>query len=97
MIGFAADTVSGVVLLIALGLINVATLALAGLLHSPILFVVVVPATILFSIVALVAFAFLSTLSLNIYRCALYVYASEGVIPEPFTAELMDSPWKIRR
>ena len=97
LIGFAADTVSGVVLLIALGLINVATLALAGLLHSPILFVVVVPATILFSIVALVAFAFLSTLSLNIYRCALYVYASEGVIPEPFTAELMDSPWKIRR
>jgi hypothetical protein len=32
----------------------------------------------------------------GLYRCALYVYASEGVIPEDFTAEQMGAAWKIK-
>lgn len=32
-----------------------------------------------------------------IYRCALYVYATEGVVPEPYTAALMDSAWSVRK
>jgi hypothetical protein len=31
----------------------------------------------------------------SVYRCALYVYATEGVVPEPFTPELMDADWKM--
>ncbi len=31
-----------------------------------------------------------------IYRCALYVYASEGVIPIPYTEEIMDAAWKVK-
>jgi predicted alternative tryptophan synthase beta-subunit len=33
----------------------------------------------------------------DIFRCALYVYASEGVVPAPYTAELMDAAWKVRK
>ena len=97
LVGFAADTVSGVVLLIVLGALNIGMLATAGLLHSPLVYIIFVPTTLVLSVVALLAFAFLSAISLHIYRCALYVYASEGVIPEPFNPELMDSPWKIGR
>jgi hypothetical protein len=32
-----------------------------------------------------------------IYRCALYVYASEGVVPTPYTAEMMNAAWKVKK
>ncbi len=31
-----------------------------------------------------------------VYRCALYVYATEGVIPDTFDQELLDSAWKVK-
>lgn len=31
------------------------------------------------------------------FRCALYVYASEGVVPAPYTVEMMDTAWKVRK
>ena len=33
----------------------------------------------------------------SVFRCALYVYASEGVIPGDFTEEQMNAAWKIKR
>jgi len=32
----------------------------------------------------------------SVYRCALFIYATEGVIPEPFDKELLDSAWKVK-
>ncbi len=32
-----------------------------------------------------------------IFRCALYVYATEGVVPEAYTAELMDTAWSVKK
>ena len=43
------------------------------------------------------AAAFLIGLATHVYRCALYVYASEGVVPEPFTAEMMDAGWRVKK
>ena len=31
-----------------------------------------------------------------VYRCALFIYATEGVVPEPFDKELLDSAWKVK-
>jgi hypothetical protein len=31
-----------------------------------------------------------------IYRCALYIYATEGVVPGTFDKELLDSAWKVK-
>lgn len=97
LIGFTANTISGVVVLIALGAINLGVLAAVTWLRSPVGYVVLMPLTLVLSVVTLITFAFLSTMAMHVYRCALYVYASEGVIPDPFTPELMDAPWKIRR
>jgi len=33
----------------------------------------------------------------NIFRCALYIYASEGVAPAPYDPELMDTAWKVKK
>ncbi len=33
----------------------------------------------------------------NIYCCVLYIYASEGAVPEPFTPEMMDAAWKVKK
>ena len=32
----------------------------------------------------------------HIYRCALYVYATEGVIPGPYDEEMMNTCWKVK-
>jgi len=32
----------------------------------------------------------------SVYRCALFIYATEGVIPEPFDKDLLDSAWKVK-
>jgi hypothetical protein len=31
-----------------------------------------------------------------VYRCALYIYATEGVVPDTFDQELLDSAWKVK-
>jgi hypothetical protein len=33
----------------------------------------------------------------GVYRCALYVFASEGVVPEPYTSEMMNAGWTVKR
>ena len=38
----------------------------------------------------------ISNLVNSVYRCALFIYATEGVIPEPFDKELLDSAWKVK-
>ncbi|HEY5233637.1 MAG TPA: DUF6159 family protein [Verrucomicrobiae bacterium] len=49
----------------------------------------------LFVIVATLL-SFLGGLLNAIYRCALYIYATEGVVPGTFDKELLDSAWKIK-
>ena len=33
----------------------------------------------------------------TIFRCALYIYATEGVPPAPYDEALMDAAWKVRK
>lgn len=40
--------------------------------------------------------AWIKNLVNSIYRCALFIYATEGVIPEPFDKALLDSAWKVK-
>jgi hypothetical protein len=32
----------------------------------------------------------------KIYKCALYLYASEGVVPWPFDEEMMNMCWEVK-
>jgi hypothetical protein len=40
--------------------------------------------------------SYLAGLLNNIYRCALFIYATEGVIPGTFDKDLLDSAWKVK-
>jgi cytochrome c biogenesis protein CcdA len=44
----------------------------------------------------LLASVFVAAIEL-IFKCALYIYATEDVIPTPYDAEQMDMVWKIKK
>ena len=48
-------------------------------------------------IVALIAFGYLTSVASQVYRCALFVYASEGTIPQPYNSELLEMAWKMKK
>jgi hypothetical protein len=43
------------------------------------------------------AYAVINGLARDVYRCALYVYAAEGVVPAPFTADQLDAAWNVKK
>jgi hypothetical protein len=43
------------------------------------------------------AFAYVTSVASQVYRCALFVYASEGTIAEPYNLELLQLAWKIKK
>ncbi|MBC7366086.1 MAG: hypothetical protein H7343_04615, partial [Undibacterium sp.] len=48
-------------------------------------------------VVAMMLYGFVMGLASHVYRCALYVFASEGVVPQPYTRAMMDTGWKIKK
>jgi hypothetical protein len=41
--------------------------------------------------------AYVSGVAGHVYRCALYLYAAEGVVPEPYNQDLLDMAWKVKK
>ena len=91
--GFVGIRLGGVVLLIAmLGFAAFGLLAVA-IFHSG---YVLIAAAVLWVLAIIIAGSFVAMAS-HVYRCALYIYASEGVVPGPFTPELMNAGWKVKK
>lgn len=78
---------AGVLLFVAMAALTVVWL------HLPLLLIPLGAGWLL----VVVSFSYLVNVANDIFRCALYVYASEGVVPEPYTADLMDAAWKVRK
>jgi hypothetical protein len=93
LIGYAGLAVGSWIVVLA-SLVFLA-IAVAGsvLLQVPIL---IVPAVALW-LAAIVAYSYLIGVAGHIYRCALYVYASEGVVPAPYNADMMNMAWKVKK
>lgn len=53
-------------------------------------------AILLVFVIVATALSFLGGLLNAVYRCALYIYATEGVVPGSFDKELLDSAWKVK-
>jgi hypothetical protein len=47
-------------------------------------------------VVCLFGFLYVSHIAERIYQCALYVYASRGIVPQPYDRGMMDQAWKTR-
>jgi hypothetical protein len=48
-------------------------------------------------IVAMFAWAYLTSVASQIYKGALYLYAAEGVVPAPYSREMLDMAWKFKK
>jgi hypothetical protein len=48
-------------------------------------------------LISMMAFGYVTSVAGHVYRCALYVYASEGVVPAPYNPEMMNMAWKVKK
>ena len=48
-------------------------------------------------LLALLFIAYVSGVAGHVFRCALYKYATEGVVPEPYNQDLLDMAWKVKK
>jgi hypothetical protein len=46
---------------------------------------------------SLLFIAYISSVAGHVYRCALYIYAAEGVVAEPYNQDLLDMAWKVKK
>jgi hypothetical protein len=46
---------------------------------------------------AMFVLSYLMSLAGQIYKGALYLYAASGVVPEPYSQEMLDSAWKFKK
>lgn len=93
LVGYVGITLgSWLVLLGSLALLTGAFL-LTYVVHSAVPFLLVLIAWL----GGMVLLAYFSSVAGHVYRCALYVYASEGVVPAPYDASMMDSAWKVKK
>ena len=91
--GWVGIRLGGVVfVLLSVGLLLPAVLLSIGL-HQ----FWMIPTAALVWLLSVFVTAFLVSMATHVYRCALYVYASEGVVPEPYTAEMMNAGWKVKK
>jgi hypothetical protein len=48
-------------------------------------------------ILMMVVWTYLLSVASQIFRCALFLYASQGALPAPYTQEMMSVAWKMKR
>ncbi len=48
-------------------------------------------------VLGLLLMAYVSSVAGHVYRCALFKYATEGVVPEPYNQDLLDMAWKVKK
>jgi hypothetical protein len=48
-------------------------------------------------VLGLFLMAYISGVAGHVYRCALFKYATEGVVPEPYNQELLDMAWRVKK
>lgn len=93
LVGFLGLHLAGIVILGTMILAILAIAFLALLLHLgwlPLGLIVVGAAGVVLTAVLLSA-------ATDVYRCALYIYASEGIVPAAYTEELINAGWKRKK
>ncbi|MEJ0090721.1 MAG: DUF6159 family protein [Limisphaerales bacterium] len=92
LIGYAGVSLaSGLILLVSLiGLLGSLFLCIA--LNNYWLIAVVG----VFWLLGIFLLSYLAGVAGQIYKCALYLYAAQGIVSEPFSAEMLNSAWKFK-
>jgi hypothetical protein len=91
--GYIGITVGSWILLVGSIAFLAAAIALSAILKSPLTAFLAMFAWL----AGMMVLGYLVAVAGHVYRCALYVYASEGAIPAPYSAEMMDAAWKVKK
>jgi CHASE2 domain-containing sensor protein len=92
LIGYLGFSAGSLVIFMVSLVPLVLAIVVAVLIKSPWLGVIAVVAWML----GLFLMSYISAVAGHIYRCALYLYATEGVVPEPYNQDLLDMAWKVK-
>jgi hypothetical protein len=93
LIGYVGlGMVSGLMLLVSMVFL-IGALAGSIVLHS---FWLIAVAGVLW-LGAMFVLSYLTSLAGQIYKGALYLYAASGVVPEPYSQEMLNSAWKFKK
>lgn len=93
LIGYAGITISSWIMLFCSIVFVVGTVALAVIVDSPVL----IGMAVLTWLVGMIGFGYLTSVAGHVYRCALYVYAADGIVPAPYTTDLLNAAWKTKK
>jgi hypothetical protein len=93
LIGYVGLSVGNV--LVVLGsLVFLGVVCVAAYLTGSVLLVFVAAG---FWLIGLVLLAYVMSVAGHVFRCALFKYATEGAIPAPYTQDMLDRAWKVKR
>lgn len=93
LIGYLGFSAGSTVIFICSLLPLLTACAIAFLLKSVWVFLI----ALVLWVLGLLLMAYISAVAGHVYRCALYKYATEGVIPEPYNQDLLDMAWKVKK
>lgn len=93
LVGYVGIHLAGLAVVLAVGVSILVLVIFSALTHA---WWLTIGGAVVMVPMMLAAFFFIN-LANHVYRCALYIYASEGVVPEPFTAGMMNAAWKVKK
>ncbi|MGO9204318.1 MAG: DUF6159 family protein [Limisphaerales bacterium] len=56
-----------------------------------------IPLVVLVWLACILAWSYLLSVASQIFRCALFLYAAQGALPDPYTPEMMALAWKVKK
>jgi hypothetical protein len=93
LIGYAGIAFGNLIVVFAsLGLLGGAAFAAVQLDNFWIL-----AAVVAFWLLAVIAWSYLMNVAGLVYKGALYLYAAEGIVPQPYNKEMLDAAWKFKK
>ena len=93
LIGYAGVSVGNTLVMILSLLCLAGGIGMAVVLNSIWLGVL----TVLFWLLTVIVFSYLMAVASHIFRCALFLYASQGTLPHPYNEEMMSLAWKTKK
>lgn len=93
LIGYVGVSLGGSLFMVVSVVWLAAGIAAATYLHSIVLGVFV----FLSWLVGMIVLSYLMSVASQIFRCALFLYASQGTLPHPYNEEMMSLAWKTKK
>ena len=93
LIGYVGLSFANGLIAIATAIVAIGSIMLSATLNMYLFAVIVIPGWFLL----LFAWAYLTSVAGHVYRGALYLYASEGIVPAPYDQQMLDMAWKFRK